>query len=142
MSDTDRNPVDRLGLEVLSADECWALLASTPIGRVAFVDAGEPLVFPVTHGVHGRSVVFRSGSGSKLEAAAMARPVAFEVDEWDQDRRVGWSVLARGVGETVYDEDVIEQFAASDVEPWLAAAADGTWIRLRVDEISGRRIRA
>lgn len=142
MSHTDRTPVDRLGLEVLSADECWELLASTPIGRVAFVDAGEPVVFPVTHGVHGRSVVFRSGSGTKLEAASMAQPVAFEVDGWDHDRRVGWSVLARGVGETVYDEDEIEAFAASGVEPWIAAAAAGTWIRLRVDEISGRRIRA
>ena len=139
MSHTDRTPVDRLGLEVLSADECWELLASTPIGRVAFVDAGEPVVFPVTHGVHGRSVVFRSGSGTKLEAASMAQPVAFEVDGWDDTYRTGWSVLARGVGETVYDGDEITGFAGGN-DPWLDSAAAGTWVRLRVDEVSGRRI--
>ncbi len=115
-------------------------MASTPVGRVAFVEAGEPLIFPVTHGVHGRSIVFRSRAGAKLGAAAMALPLAFEIDSWDDDRRVGWSVLVRGVGEAVYDDDLIESFAPIGVEPWLDAATEGTWIRIRVDEVSGRRI--
>lgn len=139
MSDAKSANLDRLGLEVLSADECWALLASTPIGRVAFVDAGEPSVFPVTHAVQGHTIVFRSGSGTKLEAAAMAQPLAFEVDGWDEEQRSGWSVLARGVGETVYDDDVTASFGAV-AKPWLDAAASGTWVRIRVDDVSGRRI--
>lgn len=132
--------VDRLGLEVLSADECWRLLGSTPIGRVAFVDAGEPLVFPVTHGVLGHSIVFRSTTGTKLEAARMARALTFEADAWSPEEHRGWSVLVRGVGETVYDDEAIAEFDALGVEPWLDAAAVGTWIRIRVSEISGRRL--
>lgn len=138
MSDTT-NATDRLGLEVLSTDECWQQLQDAAIGRVAFVDAGEPVVLPVTHGVHGHSIVFRSGSGTKLEAAAMAQPLAFEVDGWDDTYRTGWSVLARGVGETVYDDDDIAALDGGN-EPWLDSAAAGTWVRLRVDEVSGRRI--
>lgn len=138
MSDTTDRNVDRLGLEILSPDRCWELLAAAPVGRVAFVDAGEPMVLPVTHGVHGRSIVFRSGTGSKLEAAAMARPLAFEIDGWDPARRVGWSVLARGVGGTV-DDDEVAGFGAG-TEPWLTSAAGGTWVRIRVDEVSGRQI--
>ncbi len=138
MSDTT-NATDRLGLEILSTDECWELLQDAAVGRVAFVDAGEPVVLPVTHGVHGHSIVFRSGSGTKLEAAAMGQPLAFEVDGWDDTYRTGWSVLARGVGETVYDDDDIAAFDGGD-EPWLVSAASGTWVRLRVDEVSGRRI--
>ncbi len=138
MSDTT-NATDRLGLEILSTDECWQLLQDAAVGRVAFVDAGEPVVLPVTHGVHGHSIVFRSGSGTKLEAAAMSQPLAFEVDGWDDTYRTGWSVLARGVGETVYDDDDISVFDGGN-EPWLDSAAAGTWVRLRVDEVSGRRI--
>lgn len=139
MSDADIGSTDRFGLEILPPDACWKLLDSTAVGRVAFVDAGEPVILPVTHSVHGHSIVFRSGAGSKLEAAAMSHPLAFEVDGWDEDRRAGWSVLARGVGETVYDDEEIESFGGG-AEPWLQAAADGTWVRLRVDEVSGRRI--
>ena len=130
---------DRLGLEILSTDECWELLREAAVGRVAFVDAGEPIVLPVTHSVDGHSIVFRSGSGTKLEAAAMHHPLAFEVDGWDDTYRTGWSVLARGVGETVYDDDEITGFAGGN-DPWLDSAAAGTWVRLRVDEVSGRRI--
>lgn len=139
---TDRptTQTDHLGLEVLTAEECWDLVSSSPVGRVAFVDAGEPLVFPVTHGVWCKEIVFRSHTGTKLGAAEMARALAFEVDGWEPDRRRGWSVLVRGVGATVFEDEILTELEALGIEPWLDAAADGTWVRIRADEISGRRI--
>lgn len=136
------HPLDRLGLEVLSPAECWQLLREAPIGRLAFVDAGEPIVFPVTHSVDGHTVVFRTGRGSKLEAALMAEVLAFEVDGWDVEARRGWSVLARGTAGTVYDDDEIAAFDAAGNEPWLESARTGTWVRILVEEISGRRLAA
>ena len=133
-------PVDRHGLEVLPPDQCWELLARTPVGRVAFVDAGEPVVFPVTHGVHDRQIVFRTGTGTKLGAAEMNQSLAFEVDEWDAAEHTGWSVLVRGIGETVYDEADIAAFEALGTPPWLDSATQGTWVRIRVEEITGRRL--
>lgn len=133
---------DRMGLEVLPRFECWNLLASTPVGRVAFIHGGEPVILPVTHGVSGRTIIFRTGMGSKLLAAHSGQIVAFEADEWEAFSRTGWSVLARGLAETVHNAEAVAAFEAERVEPWLASAAEGVWIRIRVEEISGRRIPA
>jgi nitroimidazol reductase NimA-like FMN-containing flavoprotein (pyridoxamine 5'-phosphate oxidase superfamily) len=140
MDATEERNVDRHGLEVLPPDECWELVARTAVGRIAIVEAGEPLVFPVTHGVHQHRIVFRTGSGSKLDAAQMNEVVAFEVDDWDPVERTGWSVLVRGVVETVYEDDEIEQYEALGTAPWLDSATEGTWIRILPQEISGRRL--
>ena len=129
---------DHLGMEVLTPVACWALLATTPIGRVAFVDAGAPVVLPVTHGVVGRRIVFRSTEGGKLAAARMAPAVAFEVDHWDPQHRTGWSVLARGVATTAPDDAA--DLDALGIDAWLDPASHGTWIEVRVDEITGRRL--
>lgn len=141
MDDTESaatNPVDRLGLEIIDPDVCWDLMTETPVGRLAFVDDGSPMVLPVIHSVVGRRIVFRSSPGEKLAAARMRWPVAFEVDEWDAVHRTGWSVVARGTAQSA-PEDAAE-LDALHVEPWLEATAWGTWIEIQVDEISGRRL--
>lgn len=131
-------PHDHLGLEVLSPDECWQRIADTPIGRIAFVESGAPMVLPVVHGVLGHRIAFRSVEGSKLAAAQMGQSVAFEVDGWDADTRTGWSVVARGTAETSpEDSDELDDL---QVRSWLPATDEGTWIEIRVDEISGRRL--
>jgi uncharacterized protein len=133
-------PRDRLGLEVLPTEQCWELIAASPVGRLAFVEAGEPMVLPVTHGVHDHQIVFRSASGTKLSAAEMQAPVAFEVDGWDESSKVGWSVLVRGTAETVYDPDEISAIRSAGSAPWMESARMGTWVRIRPNEITGRRL--
>lgn len=140
MDHAAKSSVDRHGLEVLPPEECWALIAATPVGRVALVDAGEPAIFPVTHAVHDHQVVFRTATGAKLSAAEMNQPLAFEVDGWDPVERHGWSVLVRGLGETVYDEAEIARLESLGDEPWLDSATEGTWVRILANEISGRRL--
>jgi uncharacterized protein len=130
--------LDRLGLEVLSPEECWDLLTRSAIGRLAFVDGGAPMVLPLTHRVVGRRIVFRSPAGGKLSAAVVASPVAFEVDEWDADGRTGWSVVARGVAESSPEDAA--QLDGLGLEPWLEEARDATWVEVRVDEVTGRRL--
>jgi nitroimidazol reductase NimA-like FMN-containing flavoprotein (pyridoxamine 5'-phosphate oxidase superfamily) len=140
--DAPELPRDRLGLEVLGVEQCWELVGASAVGRVAFVDAGEPVVLPVTHRLHGRQIVFRTAHGTKLSAAQMNAPVAFEVDEWDASTQRGWSVLVRGTAETVYDADEVAAFEAAGAVPWFDAAREGTWVRILPNEISGRRLRA
>jgi len=110
------------------------------VGRIAFVDAGEPLVFPVTYVLDGHSIVFRSAAGTKLEAAWMARAVAFEIDDWNPDGRRGWSVLVRGLADAIVDDDEIADLVGLGLEPWLDAAAHGSWVRVRAEEVTGRRL--
>lgn len=131
-------PVDRLGLGVLDPEVCWELMARAAVGRVAFVDEGGPMVLPVIHAVIGRRVVFRSQPGGKLDTARMGGQVAFEVDGWDAEDRTGWSVVARGTAQSA-PEDAAD-LDALHLDTWLEPAARGTWIEIRVDEITGRRL--
>jgi CBS domain-containing protein len=135
-------PTDRRGLLVLDTDECLRRLRSAPVGRLAFVHDGDPVVLPVNHGLDGMCVVFRTTWGSKLEAAQSAGAAAFEVDGFDERTRTGWSVLVRGSLSTVYEVDDIRRYEALGVHAWAGLDADAVWIVLRPDEITGREIAA
>lgn len=129
-------PLDHAGLEVLGFDECMELLATQPVGRIAFIDAGEPVILPVNHAVTGLDVVFRTTVGSKLEAALRGAVVAFEVDGWDDLYRTGWSVLVRGRLEEIEAEEV----AGVLLRPYANRVDRDRYVRILADEITGRRI--
>ena len=57
------------GQQILSDDECLALLGANEIGRVGVVSDGQPLVFPVNYICDGRSIVIRTGVGSTILTA-------------------------------------------------------------------------
>lgn len=137
MDTSDRASVDHQGLEVIGIDECWQLVAGTPVGRVAFVDGGEPMVLPVNHAVVGHRVVFRTFRGSLLHEALMSEPVAFQVDDFDPEERTGWSVVVRGIAEVADDTDELD---ALGLEPWADSVARDDWVQIRAEEVTGRRI--
>jgi CBS domain-containing protein len=134
-------PTDRRGLLVLDTEECLSRLRDARVGRVAFVDRGAPTVLPVNHGVDGTTVVFRTTSGSKLEAAQAAGTAAFEVDGFEEATRTGWSVVVRGRLSTAYEARDVERYQGLDVPSWAPdGGADAVWVVLRPDEITGRQI--
>lgn len=129
---TPGDPPDASILEI-SIDDCWDLLASVPVGRVALaVDGEAPLVLPVNHRVDQRSVVFRTGPGSKLDAAR-SQPLAFQADAYDQHLRQGWSVLVRGRAS-------IERIDGDDLQPWAGSTGRRTIVRIWPEQVSGRLI--
>lgn len=136
----NENSIDRQGLVVLSTDECWELVANTPVGRVAFVADGQPTLLPVNHRLVGHNVVFLTTRGTKLGAAARARPVAFEVDEWDKHDRSGWSVVIQGTSDVVLEAEEIAELESLDLHPWATGTERTDWVRILAYEISGRRI--
>jgi len=133
-------PLDHSGLGVLSTRECFERIARSPVGRIAFMSNGDPLILPVNHAVDGDAVVFRSNAGSKLLAADSGSSVAFEVDDFDPSRRSGWSVVIRGVAETVEDEREIARLNEFGVEPWADRSDRAFWVRITTYGISGREI--
>lgn len=139
MAASDR-PTDHRGSEVLTAAECDHLLAATPIGRVAFLLDGEPQIFPINYRYANGSIVVRTTVGSKLEAAEMHHRFAFEVDHWDPDSHTGWSVMAHGSGEVVDDQEEIRRLEALGLESWAEGEASDVWVRIRLDDITGRRV--
>lgn len=137
MDSTARTSLDHQGLEVIAPEECWQLLADTPVGRVAFNEAGEPMVLPVNHAVVGHRIVFRTLRGSLLHEALMAEPVAFQVDDFDVVERTGWSVLVRGIADLAEDPQALE---ALELHPWADTVERNDWVQIRADEVTGRRI--
>ena len=134
---TDASNLDHQGLEILSPRECLELTASTPVGRIAFVQAGEPMVFPVNHGVKEGHIYFRTSRGALLHEALMGQPVAFEVDGFDMESRTGWSVLVRGQARVVDDPSETEGLG---IEVWPDAVEREDWVTLMSEEMTGRRI--
>lgn len=136
----DTPPRDRHGLEVLTLAQCLSLLRSRPIGRMAYLDAGQPTVVPVNHLVDGSSIVLRSLSSRKLDVAVIGEPVAFQLDDHDPARGTGWSVLVHGTAELLDDPEHIARLAAA-LDSWAVDdPASATWMRIVAHEISGRRL--
>lgn len=128
----------RLGGEVteLSADECFELLATQPIGRLAVSRAdGPPMVVPVNYRLDGTAVVFRSDPGLKVRLLRQGSPVSFQVDWIDWHHRAGWSVLVHGAA---YEASHWETDHL-DLDPW-PAGDKRTWVRIVATTVTGRRL--
>ena len=84
------------GLEVLTTSDCLRLPKSGCVGRVGFMDVGQPRVLPVNYTADDDgSVVFRTAHQSILTMIG-ARPATFEIDGFDERHRTGWSVCGAG----------------------------------------------
>ena len=125
-------------MEVLPEAECWRLLRLSPVGRVATVVDGAPMIWPLNVAVDDRTVVFRTGQGSKLAGLQDGSTVAVEVDGLDLDERRGWSIVA--VGEV---RELVAGARASaqqlPLAPWTVGEKP-RWFGVHVARISGRAI--
>lgn len=88
----------------LPEDECRRLLADQTIGRVGITSGGLPLILPVHYLYDEGVIVFRTGAGTKLRAAANGDVLAFEVDAYDPASGRGWSVMVLGRANVVSTE--------------------------------------
>lgn len=128
-----------------------ALLQRNHVGRLCFVNNGQPDVTPVHYVSDGAWIFIRSAPGAKMEAFAHHPYVAFEVDEIAST--FDWqSVVARG---TIYllpsDGSPIERKeldravrALRSFIPATFTETDPTPARdivygIHVDEVTGRR---
>jgi len=125
----------------LTRAECFELLASEHLGRVAVVDDRGPVVFPVNFVLDRHTVVFRTGAGAKLSAASLGRRVSFEVDHADTAAHTGWSVLVRGEAVEVTDRAELARLRALPLEAW-APGSRGHYVRILPAALTGRRIAA
>jgi nitroimidazol reductase NimA-like FMN-containing flavoprotein (pyridoxamine 5'-phosphate oxidase superfamily) len=132
--------LDHAGLEILTIEECRSLLASTAVGRIAFLDRGDPTILPITIGMWDGAVVFTTAPGSKLQAAIMNEPVAIEVDDWDATTHTGWSVLVKGMATVVDDGREIDSLDRLSVKSWSRPDVPKAWVRIVGNEITGRRV--
>ena len=129
------------GLETLSAEECASLLADQFFGRLAVWSGEHPAVLPVLYGMLDGDVVFRTGPGEKLIAAALGQQVVFEIDAVERETHAGWSVNVVARAERIVNRTEQERAEQLGLEPW-AGDYRNEYVRLRTEQVSGRRIRS
>jgi uncharacterized protein len=135
------SPAPQARWQELSRSECFDLLASERLGRVAFVDDRGPVVFPVNFVLDRHMVVFRTDDGAKLDIASRGGRVAFEVDRTDEASQTGWSVLVRGEVIEVTDAAELARLRELGLHPW-APGPKTRYVRILPAMLSGRRIAA
>lgn len=127
------------GLEILSAEECSSLLAGQILGRIAISSGEHPAVLPVLYAMLDGDVVFRTGPGDKLIAAALGQKVVFEIDAIEPATRTGWSVNVVARAERIVNLKDKERAEQLGLDPWAGDYRDD-YVRLRTVQLSGRRI--
>jgi hypothetical protein len=121
----------------LTTTECFSLLADSVIGRVAYWDDG-PVVIPIAFIVDGDAIVFRTDGRSRLASVGIGSDLALEVDDVEPALRSGRSVLARGLGRRVVDDDRLDSYRRR-LWAWAPGERD-CFIRMPLSSVTGRRI--
>jgi uncharacterized protein len=129
------------GVTVLGEDECWRLLRTADVGRLAVVLTGEPEIFPVNFVVDGHTLVFRTAEGTKLFAVTASSRVAFESDGYDPASGEAWSVVVKGAAERL--EHFSDIYAAEELVlfPWQAGQKQW-FVRIGHTTVTGVRFPA
>lgn len=131
--------LDRNGLEVLDREDSLALLAPGGIGRVLVTLDALPAAFPVNFALLDGDVVFRSGTGVKLQAALRNTVVGFEVDDFDGADHTGWSVLVTGHCSEIEQSAELARARRLPLRPW-APSEPTRFVRIHSQLVTGRRI--
>jgi len=118
--------------------ECWSLLREASVGRLAVWHGDGSDIFPVNYTTDHGTVIFRTGSGTKLEAALGEFPVAMEADGINPETGEAWSVVLRGSAELLTKTDDVVNTFSLPLFPWQEGKKDH-FVRVVPDSISGRR---
>jgi nitroimidazol reductase NimA-like FMN-containing flavoprotein (pyridoxamine 5'-phosphate oxidase superfamily) len=128
-------------LDEIGEEECYALLQTQDLGRLAIVRDGRPEIFPVNYALSDHIIVIRTQPGVKLSNASFAH-VAFEVEDIDLDTREGWVVEVRGLAEEITDaiNPWAEEARRAEARPWVMGPHEH-YLSITRSQVSGRRLR-
>lgn len=128
-------------LDALDEHTCLEYLHSASLGRIAFRYGEEIEIYPVNYACDGSIVIYRTAAGGRL-AAAPRDHAAFEVDGWDPEQRVGWSVVIKGIVlDVTAGNDPFSQSLRKHYVVPLAPGRRERWMAVYPSSITGRRFR-
>jgi uncharacterized protein len=125
--------------ELTTAEAVDLLQLHAYVGRIGFVVDGQPLILPVNYLADDDSIVFCTEPGTKLSAIAGGAPVVFEVDDSRALFHSGWSVVVKGTAHEITDESQLDELRRGPLHSWAARSSEH-WVRLSIEEVTGRRI--
>jgi nitroimidazol reductase NimA-like FMN-containing flavoprotein (pyridoxamine 5'-phosphate oxidase superfamily) len=121
----------------LPSFDCWHLLESAEICRVAWNGPHGVAVVPVNYTVADGALWFRTIPYSQLARECGGQWVAVEVDSVDHATRSGWSAVIRGTAEVVDADDAPEHLAEFQVWP---SGTRYLFIKVEPAELTGRKL--
>lgn len=129
---------DRPDVQILKVHECWRLLRSSSLGRLALTTGDGPEIFPVNYFPEDGTLILRTAPGTKMDALLGNEPVALEADGFNAYGTIAWSVIAKGLAEAIPADDPSQQSAAHELTPWEPGTKDHLF-RITPTVLSGRR---
>lgn len=123
-------------IERLSEEECWKLLRTQTVGRIATTAGGVLDIFPVNYYSDGASVLFRTAPGDKLVELTINENVTFEVDGYTEP--VAWSVVAKGTARALDRQSEVDQAETLPLNSWIPTLKS-VYVRITPQSITGRR---
>ncbi|HEU5416381.1 MAG TPA: pyridoxamine 5'-phosphate oxidase family protein [Streptosporangiaceae bacterium] len=133
-------------MEKLDEAECLRLLSLKVIGRLAYVGRYDLTVLPVNYRLVDGAILFRTAqdslTGEDLRTGIRNAEfhVAFEVDQFDESAREGWSVLVQGPAHHLDSADEQAAGLAAGVQSWPPGEKDH-FIKITPARLTGRRVR-
>ncbi|WP_165546534.1 pyridoxamine 5'-phosphate oxidase family protein [Kribbella soli] len=85
------------------------------------------------------TIVLGTGQGDKFRAAERGDLIAFEADEADRERHVGWTVTAIGHLSVITDDEADELRRTLPLHTWMPMD-DPRLVRLGIESVQGRRL--
>ena len=129
---------DDPSVKELAVNQCWALLRTGEVGRLAVWVDDHPDIFPLNYAVDHGTIVFRSARGTKMSAAVSEAPVALEVDGYLAESHEAWSVVIKGRAEGIREIGDLMDTIDLPLYPWQAGVKE-FFIRLVPTMLTGRR---
>ncbi len=114
----------------ISESECWSLLGSAPMGRLASRAGDYPSINPVQFHLDGRSISVCLGQDTLEGRSIDGTRVGFAADGVDRSSASGWTVQVHGIAR-LHDP----------ADPWRDCGQLGGGKLLRIDQpsVSGSR---
>lgn len=125
-------------MESLDEADCWELLRSASLGRLAVSVADEPDVFPVNFVAVDGGLLIHTSPGTKAAAIRVNSRVAFETDHVGADE--AWSVVVKGTARILdkrSDADAADEVAPHSLLPTVKYV----YIKIEPRDVTGRRFR-
>jgi Pyridoxamine 5'-phosphate oxidase len=116
--------------EPIPADQCWELLATAAVGRLALSVRALPVILPVQYHLDGHRLAVCLGHHEIPERSLNDTVIAFAADAIDPLTRSGWSVQVQG-------RSAILRLG---VDTGCGRPASGQVVRIEPGMISGHRM--
>jgi len=128
-------------VEHLSPSECRRLLTANVVGRLGYSTTNGPRIVPMNYAVAGSRLLFRTTPDTEAGRCANRQQVAFEVDQINESRHAGWSVLVTGEASQITLRQLELLNIVQTPDPW-AEGERALFLQVPLTTITGRRVLA